>query len=260
MLINLLALIALCTSLVSAIDVKCNFIDYNYIWGENQYTCETSDVSIISLNTTNESRVEFTNVIGDHQTGRVVDDVKQVFVPDQTVNYIPAGIGKLFRNIKALIIENSLLYKLQRSDFDGLHDLTALLLSYNRLEDISDNAFDDLSKVEYLSLSLNQIKSLSDDTFVGMKSLKRLHVHENKIERIGNGIFRENENLEVIWLQGNRLKYIGADFLVPVKSLYEVFLGSNVCINDWYTRSISPKYGGVSLESLNEKIANYCSE
>lgn len=227
------------------IELNCNFINYNFVWGEIEYTCEAFEVVI------EQPKVVITSITGEHFSGRTTEDVHQLHVNKQILLFIPNGLAQVFTKLKALVLEGTSLTAIERNNFVDLHNLTALILPYNELMEIPDDAFADLAKVEFLSLGLNEIKSLSENVFTGMISLKRLHLHENKIERVGGGIFANNNKLEVIWLQGNRLKFIGAEILTPVKNVKEVFLGSNVCIHEWYP-------GPVTLQELIGKISERC--
>lgn len=237
--------VVISATLTFGIELNCNFTNYNFIWGEVEYTCEAVEVVI------EQPKVVIASIAGEHFSGRSAEDVRQLRVNKQILLFVPTGLGQAFINLKALILEGTSLTAIERSNFVDLHNLTALLLPYNELVEIPVDAFADLAEVEFLSLSLNEIKSLSENVFAGMMSLKRLHLHENRIERIGGGIFANNNKLEVIWLQGNRLKFIGAEILTPVKNVKEVFLGSNVCIHDWYP-------GPATLEKLIEEISERC--
>lgn len=240
-------LLLVAATLSSGIDLKCRFEDYSYIWGTEEYTCNVTELEIVEVD------IPIQKVVGDHHEGKSNYEVLQVFIDELTVNYLPAGVAHLFPNLKAFIVQDSGLRRVERSNFRNMHSLNALLLSYNKLAEIPGDTFADLAQLEFLSLAMNQLTALSDRSFGGLAKLKRLHLHENLLERIENSTFSSNENLEVIWLQGNKLKFISAAFLMPVRNPTEVFLGSNVCIHSWFP-------GPTSLKGLIEEVAERCKE
>jgi Leucine-rich repeat (LRR) protein len=231
-----------------AFDLKCNFTNYDFIWGPIEYTCQAQDLNI------EERNFALTKIVGVYDEGKSAENVLQLLIDRQKVFYLPSGISNLFVNLKALLVMSSQMKKIQRQNFDGMQNLNALLINYNEIVEIPEDAFTDLTKLEYLSLSSNLIKTLNENVFRGLKNLKRLHLHDNELVKLSGKLFQDNVNLEVIWLQGNKLKYIGADIFSYVSGVREVFLGSNKCIHLWFPAN------GVTMEAIVERISEYCQE
>lgn len=229
----------------SAIDLKCVFQNHSFIWGPDEYTC-----NVTGLKVTQPDSVA-TSVLGEHRTGMTINEVSQILIDYQVVHYIPANIANAFTSLCTLIVRSSSLKHVARNNFGGMKNLTSLLIQYNDVSEIPDDAFVDLDKLEFLALNGNDIRSLPDNVFSRLRNLKRLHLDDNKLVSVGGELLGSNNKLEVIWLQGNRLRHIGSNLLSPVPNVREVFLGSNVCIHNWFP-------GPISLEGLKQQIADRC--
>lgn len=243
----LICVASIATTPGNGIDLKCIFQEHVFVWGSDEYTCNATGLKVDRPDSVASS------VLGDHRAGMTINEVSQLLIDYQVVHYIPAGIANAFTSLRTLIVSSSQLKHVARNNFEGMKNLMSLLVQYNDISEIPDDAFVDLDKLEYLALNGNDIRTLPDNVFSGLRNLKRLHLNDNKLVSIGGELFGSSRKLEVIWLQGNRLRYIGSNLLAPVPNVKEVFLGSNVCIHNWFP-------GPITLEGLKQQIADRCDD
>jgi Leucine-rich repeat (LRR) protein len=117
---------------------------------------------------------------GVHWGGKCNDDVLGIDGKDKIIQYFPKGLNLIFRNLKAIDIENGRIKELNQND----------LMPYTNLE--------------YLDLGNNDIEVLMDGVFDYNPKLKVISLSRNKLYKIGTNVFTGLYNLDYLVLEGNR--------------------------------------------------------
>ncbi|CAO1295077.1 unnamed protein product [Diamesa tonsa] len=120
----------------------------------------------------------FKSHTGTHLANRNDNDVKAIDIDGTNTNYIPAGLGSLFR-LTAFVVESSELIEIKAENFRGMENL------------------------EYLSLSYNKLTSVPADAFSKLTKLKVIYFWNNQIKYIGSGAFDQLTKLQDVYLSGN---------------------------------------------------------
>jgi Leucine-rich repeat (LRR) protein len=116
-------------------------------------------------------RTEIIGVNGNHKEGKSNFDVEKVEICLSAVDFFPRGLGKVFPNLKTVLISNCGLKEISRDDLKGLENL------------------------EHLYLSNNELVSLPSDLFCDMKKLKSIAFKRNKLERMSSKLLDPIKNV-----------------------------------------------------------------
>lgn len=205
---------------------------------DSSYTCNLELQNCIGFN-------EFRRMKGNHLSGQISQDVREVFGYGQDTPNIPTIICRQFGNLERLWMINSNIEFLSIKSFTGCGNLVKLSLnlnhlvtiperalprtlksvdfSYNRIEEIHENAFLDL-KLESLFLSFNEIQETQTKYFSSSEdSLEILSMKYNKLTSIPHGTFTNFTNLKYLAIDHNQIAII--DSLSFSKNL-ESFIAS----------------------------------
>lgn len=98
-----LLLLAVAAFTVDAVEIECRFEYHTIIPLGATYTCMAASVTLVESTT-------LENVTGDHNPyyeGYTNDDVKCLWVAAKNLPFIPQGIVKFFKNLRALIFQKT---------------------------------------------------------------------------------------------------------------------------------------------------------
>ena len=119
---------------------------------------------------------------------------------------VPHNIGVHFVNIKNLIIHDSSLQYIRRSDFKYIERVEKLQLYNNRIEIIDSDAFYNLTSLEYLDLDNNLLSVLDPDLFKFSPKLEKFMAVNNNITALDKNFFESNLKLRSLNLRGNKIQ------------------------------------------------------
>ena len=182
-------------------------------WGV-KYTCINSHLAISQPNT---------KVIA--VTHDKVTDIERIFINGASLLYLPLNLNESFVNLTSIVIVNSGIEFIQKSDFKGLEKITEL------------------------SLANNKILAHRADTFADLLNLQKLDLQGNRIESLPTKMFIQNTKLSLINYEGNKLQFIGVKTLFVLKNLKMMNLLRNVCINMTVDTSDSGNFKSVIIEN-----------
>lgn len=128
-------------------------------------------------------------------------------------NSVPQKLGEHFSGIENLIIHDSSLEHIQRSDFVGsLLRLEVLNLFGNQIKSIPHDTFYDLLQLRHLDVENNFITFLHPQLLVHAANLSVFAAGYNEIEEIHENFFEKNPKLWKVWLNENKIKKFGFNF------------------------------------------------
>jgi Leucine-rich repeat (LRR) protein len=120
------------------------------------YYCCTIKEALITLRGT-----EIIGVKGNHEEASSDFDVEKVLIFQSSVEFFPRGFGKIFPNLKSLIILKCGLKEISRDDLKGLENLEHLYLSNNELVSLPSDLFCDMKKLKTISFNRNKLETMS---------------------------------------------------------------------------------------------------
>jgi Leucine-rich repeat (LRR) protein len=128
---------------------------------------------------------------------------------------------------------------LHENTFRSLVNLEELDVSHNQLEVIPAKLFETNRKLKNLYLDRNKIKEIPVDLFAPLADLEMLSIRENEIEVIHRGTFRNNKKNLALWLRSNKIRAISEGAFDGLTTSSLLVLTGNLCINQFYTRSLN---------------------
>lgn len=152
------------------------------------------------------------------------------FIFDENINvkYLPKQVGEKFPNLKTYRSEKCGLTIVRNFNFKNMQNLELLLLRKNQIAKIEAGSFDDLTKVTHLQLDGNLIETLDENIFAKMIKVEKIALTSNKIKTLSPTTFN-----------------------IPGAILNTVFLGENVCINEYY-------YENYNMNVLESDLRKKC--
>jgi Leucine-rich repeat (LRR) protein len=121
---------------------------------------------------------------------------------------------------------------LEDSVFADLDGLESLNLADNFIQDILEDAFQGLGNLKGLYLYKNQLDFLRSGVFHYLVNLEELFLDENYLEVLPEGLFEKNSKLKKLIVNGNNILAMSPKLLSPIKSLVNLDLAKNLCINE----------------------------
>jgi hypothetical protein len=171
-LLLVIILVALSITLSTAVNLECEFKLFDASYGE-LYTCVSEDLETID----DDNLV--TDVCGNHINGKNDKDVKQFYVFNQSVEYFPGGLSSKFPNLESIVVKNSSLHFLFKTDLFELSNLKYFDVSGNEIEILSPRLFEDNADLMEVHFEDNKISSISNDLLDPMVDLKVLKLFNN---------------------------------------------------------------------------------
>jgi len=188
-----------------------------------------------------------------HKEGYSFDDVNTIWFWQGNVNYIPSGVGKIFKNLKSFNLGYDTfslhLKALKRSNFADMKKLEEVRINKGDIVTIERDTFYDLPNVKWITVLHNNIKELSKDLFVKNSRLEYAFFDYNELTFLHKDLFSQQNNpalLEVSF-QFNKLTSIKPDFAPYSEQMRNINLHGNTCIND--------QFGGTSNTTFNQIIS-----
>lgn len=172
-LVQLSAIIVTMISLSAALDFKCEFVQKKFHDSTPEmYTCNALDLS-----TEDDSYI--TEVTGKHADGKTNENVIQMHVINQNVEYFPGGLKEIFPNLEAIVIKNSTLKCIFHHDLVSFPKLKYVNLQDNQIEVLGPKLFEGNSDLTEIYLERNRIKNIRDDLIDPLEHLTVIRLAEN---------------------------------------------------------------------------------
>lgn len=98
---------------------------------------------------------------------------------DETVHYIPYGIGAIFVNIKGLHITSSSIKKVTKENLRQFPHLIYLNLATNAIEYLSADLFEFNSEMRFIGFNHNRLVVIEPEVFNNLKHLNTIDLEKN---------------------------------------------------------------------------------
>ena len=160
-------------------------------------------------------------------------------ISDQRVSFLPFQLGKVFTNLRVLVVSRSQLTALNERDFEGLTKMKSITIVHNNISLIEFGVFDDVPQLEHLDLSSNNILTLPAIIFVKLAQLKTLNLSDNRLQSFLSQFLPSKNVIEEFLIKDNAIVRSDLDTSINSKKVKIIDLTNNFCINFKYKSGIT---------------------
>lgn len=164
------AFVGFCDSMT----VEC-FFDNELLFDELKvaYTCTALKL------VTNATRRNISEITGKHIPDTSNDDITQLYIIQQQMEYFPIGFTNFFENIVAIHAGMNKLKYLERSDLEEFTKIRYLYLYTNQLEVLQSDVFQSSPTLEYVSFYNNRLMHIGSKILLPLKKLRTAFFNKN---------------------------------------------------------------------------------
>lgn len=142
-----------------SIQIPCEFIKTKFF-----YVCIVKDQPILTNKTLGFN--------GQHQPNKTNLNIEGVYFINCKLTKVPQGITKMFPNLHMLLIRNTNLSKISRTDLFEYRNFKIFLFTGNEIEFLCENLFADCKNLTTISFCGNSLKVVLPTILDGLKNLK----------------------------------------------------------------------------------------
>lgn len=158
----------------SALVLEC-FFDNELLFDELKvsYTC-----TVLKL-VTNETKRNVSEITGTHLAPYTNDDITQLYIIHQTMEYFPLGFTKFFENIVAVHAGMNKLKYLEKNDLKEFTKMRYLYLYSNQLEVLQSDVFQNNEALEYVSFYNNRLMHIGSKLLLPLPRIRQAYFNKN---------------------------------------------------------------------------------
>ncbi|CAG9811224.1 unnamed protein product [Chironomus riparius] len=116
---------------------------------------------------------------GKHRLRKTNNDVTYLKFYDCTITKVPAGMTKIFPNLKILEINTAKLRKITKNDLIEYKNLEKFSCWGNEIEFLPGDLFEGFKNLEWISFYGNRLWIIEPNIFDNLESLKRIQLEHN---------------------------------------------------------------------------------
>lgn len=128
---------------------------------------------------TNSTRRNVSSVSGKHIEQNTDEDITQLYIINQQMEYFPIGFTKFFRNLVAIHAGKNQLKHLERNDLKEFTKIRYLYLYTNQLEVLQSDVFQFNQALEYISFYNNRLMHIGSKILLPLTRLKTAYFNKN---------------------------------------------------------------------------------
>lgn len=175
--LRIIAALIVAIKLAKSVEIEC-FFDNELLFDDMKvvYTC-----TVLHL-TTNQSDRNITKLTPTDEKSHTVnknDEVYQLYIIHQKMEYFPRGFTDYFKNIEAIHAGMNELKYLDRDDMKDFGKLRFLYLYSNHLENLQSDVFLDNLELEYVSFYNNRLMHIGSKLLNPLKKLRTAYFNKN---------------------------------------------------------------------------------
>lgn len=158
-----------------ALTIDC-FFDLELLFDDLKvsYTCTVKHL------VTNATKRNISEITGDHQPVKNNhDDITQLYIINQQMEYFPIGFTKFFKNLVAVHAGKNRLKYLEKYDLKDFVKMRYLYLYSNLLEVLQSDVFEYSLALEYVSFYNNRLMHIGAKILLPLKRLKNAFFNKN---------------------------------------------------------------------------------
>lgn len=188
---------------------------------------EQTPVSDELFCTVSQMLVNFTTIVDCDVYPLERSKVRVIHFYSSHMLFIPAGLLRLFNDVRDMDISHSNVVDISRSSFEGAKHLVYLTMSHNQVTELRASIFVEALALFMLDLSHNHIRTVDKFAFVNAQSMSRLNLGHNQIDELHVSTFRDMKFLDQISLNDNRLTFIDPGLFAGSVHLQKIVLDNN---------------------------------
>lgn len=169
--VKFLLVAVIATSTTDAVTFRCVFGFDSLTPIERVYTCVA--------NVTFSGSAALENVTGVHQPELSIDDVEFLYIGYQNLPLLPEGIGLFFKNLRALLFQDTGMLSISAADLQPFPQLEVLIMWGNNLTSLDGDLFSFTPLMKYIDLRYNQIQHIGQDLVTSLNNLECLALQGN---------------------------------------------------------------------------------
>ena len=151
--------------------LKCEYID------GSEYCCRTLDIFTES--------VEVSSITGDHLMNYKIKDVEKFSIGEKSESkFVPTGICKKLRNLKAIEIVGMNIREISRDTFSACENIGTVQITGTQISWLNEGVFEFLTNIRNLVLNKNRLRYLPANLIKQNSILTSFSVKDNLIEII----------------------------------------------------------------------------
>lgn len=158
-----------------ALQIECHF-DQELLFDELKvsYTCTVKNL------TTNSTMRNISRIFGnEHHPKMTNDDITQLHIIHQKMEYFPVGFTTYFKNLVAIHAGMNKLKYLEKNDLREFVNVRYLYLYSNILEVLQSDVFEYALALEYVSFYNNRLVHIGSKILLPLKKLKNAYFNKN---------------------------------------------------------------------------------
>lgn len=128
---------------------------------------------------TSPDAAQIDEIFGVHEADHNDDNVEVFDVRIGQIHYFPRGLGKIFKNLKAIQLYNIGLKTIHQSDLKDFPNLMNILFRLNNVEILEKDLFKFNPKLEVINFEFNPISHIDPNVFVKLINLRTLYLGRN---------------------------------------------------------------------------------
>jgi len=229
------------------VNIECNYVKLG-LWAVGiKYRCSVENYLFID----SPEKAQIDGVSGTHMSGKSDNDEIYFHIQSKSVQYLPRGLEKFFKNVTGIAVWYDLLKEIHQSDFKPFQKLECVNIFESKIEIIEENIFDYNPNLVAVSLGKANIFHIGPTVFDHLTKLTSLHLGGNKCINE----FKENnrEGVEQI-IRNLKINCISSEFLNFNKKLKILENSENFAegLKNFESEFITSKFS--NYFPLNEKL------
>lgn len=157
-------------TVLDAVQFNCMFWHYRLDIGV-LYTCNPT------VNFSGSATLE--NITGVHKSGYSNDEVEFLLIESQELPFLPQGIVKFFKNMKALHFAYPKVLSISAQDLQPFPKLESFVLYGSNLPSIDGDLFSFNPMLQYIDLRSDKIQHIGQGLVTNLNHLRFLHLGGN---------------------------------------------------------------------------------
>lgn len=169
--------------------------------------------------------------------GQNQSSIKKLAIVNQKMLFFPSKMAEALPYLMQIVVIQSQLTTLHKTDFEGLSQLRELTIERNNISKIEEGIFDEIPQITHLNLAYNNIESLPLKAFTKLMKVKILILKGNRLTKFDASFLPKKNVIKDFQLQENKLEFLDSKILRLLRNADVIDLSDNVCINLKYRKS-----------------------
>lgn len=219
--------------------IKCSMDDEDYCVFKNIVVNKNEFVKVVAdqLDKSQVLKVDFQTSTVQTVPQKIFEDFRNleiILLSKRNVEEMKSGTLTNAKKLKILDLDRNKLTAIENGAFNGATNLENLFLCCNQLTMFPKKLLSDQTKLQYITLRANNIEVIHKSAFKKQINLQKIDLGGNQLQFLHKDLFITTPKLHVVYLNKNRLKAISAKMFSHLRSLQDLWLSQNACIDNHY--------------------------